>query len=61
FEILLPNDEFWKAVIGKKTLGEIREIAIKSCGMRTMLEDGLEKINRGITSVEEVAKEIHGY
>ena len=61
FEILLPNEEFWRAVIEKKPLGEIREVAIKSCGMKTMLEDALEKIKKGITTIEEVAKEIHGY
>jgi len=61
FEILLPNEEFWRAVIEKRPLGEIREVAIKSCGMKTMLDDALEKIKRGITTIEEVAKEIHGY
>lgn len=61
FEILLPNENIWKAVIEKRPLGEIREIAIKECGMRTLLDDGLEKINRGITSIEEVAREVHGY
>ncbi len=29
--------------------------------MKTLLDDGLEKINEGITSIEEVAREIHGY
>jgi type II secretory ATPase GspE/PulE/Tfp pilus assembly ATPase PilB-like protein len=29
--------------------------------MKTLLEDGLDKVKEGITSLEEVAKEIHGY
>lgn len=61
FEILTPNDVFWQAVIEKKPLGEIKKIAVKDCGMKTLLDDGLEKVNEGITSLEEVAKEIHGY
>jgi type II secretory ATPase GspE/PulE/Tfp pilus assembly ATPase PilB-like protein len=29
--------------------------------MKTLLDDGLQKINMGITTIEEVAKEVHGY
>jgi len=61
FEILTPRPAFWEAVISGRSLGEIREVAIKECGMRTLLQDGLEKINEGITSIEEVAREVHGY
>ena len=61
FEILVPNEAFWKAVGEGKSLSEIREIAIRECGMRTLLDDGLKKINEGITTIEEVAKEVHGY
>ncbi len=61
FEILVPKPPFWEAVISGRSLGEIREVAIKECGMRTLLQDGLEKINEGITSIEEVAREVHGY
>lgn len=61
FEILIPLEPFWDAIVAKRPLGEIRKIAIEECKMRTLLEDGLEKINAGITSMEEVAKEIHGY
>jgi type II secretory ATPase GspE/PulE/Tfp pilus assembly ATPase PilB-like protein len=61
FEILVPTELFWEAVIQGKTLGDIRKIAIEDCGMKTLLKDGLDKINEGITSIEEVAKEIHGY
>lgn len=61
FEILVPLEPFWRAVIEKRPLGEIRKVAIEECGMKTLLDDGLEKINEGITSIEEVAREIHGY
>lgn len=61
FEILIPTEPFWDAVVAGRTLGEIRKIAIEDCRMKTLLDDGLDKINEGITSIEEVAKEIHGY
>ncbi|MCM8761706.1 MAG: GspE/PulE family protein [Candidatus Omnitrophica bacterium] len=61
FEILVPAEPFWRAIIERRPLGEIRKVAIESCGMKTLLDDGLEKINEGITSIEEVAREIHGY
>lgn len=61
FEILIPNETLWRAVLENRPLGEIREIAVKECRMKTLVEDGVEKINLGITSVEEVMKEVHGY
>ncbi len=61
FEILIPNEKLWEAIYQKKPLGEIKEVCVKECRMKTMLEDGVEKINAGITTIEEVAKEVHGY
>ncbi|MCS7181314.1 MAG: hypothetical protein NZ891_08230, partial [bacterium] len=61
FEILVPNEKFWQAIYERRPLGEIREIAIKDCKMKTLLDDGLQKINLGITTIEEVAREVHGY
>ena len=61
FEILVPSEQLWRAVLENRPLGEIREIAVNECKMKTLVEDGIEKINLGITSVEEVMKEVHGY
>jgi len=61
FEILTPTESFWQSVIEKRPLGEIKRIAVEDCKMKTLLEDGLDKVKEGITSLEEVAKEIHGY
>lgn len=60
FEILLSTEGFWKLVLEKRPTGEIRKKAIED-GMKTLLDDGLEKIHSGITSIEEVSKEVHGY
>ncbi len=61
FEILRPTESFWDAINEKRTLGDIKKIAVQDCKMKTLLDDGLEKVKEGITSLEEVAKEIHGY
>ena len=60
FEVLLPTEGFWKLVLEKRPTGEIRKKAIED-GMNTLLNDGLEKIHGGITSIGEVSKEVHGY
>jgi len=61
YEVLLPNENFWRSVIAREPLGEIRKIAEEDCGMSTLLKDGRLKISKGITSIEEVAQEVHGY
>lgn len=60
FEILTPDEEFWSMVLARKTVGELRRHAIKH-GMRTMVTAGKDKILEGVTAIDEVAKEIHGY
>jgi len=60
FEILFPQEGLWELVFKKRPTGEIREKAIEE-GMKTLLDDGLEKIHQGVTSIEEVTKEVHGY
>ena len=55
FEVLLIDDEIRQAVINKKDAGIIRKIAHKN-GMKLMIEDGLEKVKEGITSIEEVIR-----
>ena len=61
FEILLPTEVFWEKVLAGGSLQEMREMAIKECHMKTLLDDGIDKIYQGLTSIEEVAKEVHGY
>jgi len=60
FEILIPTEELWSLVIARRPVGEIRKKAVEQ-GMHPMVLDGQEKILRGITSIEEVSREIHGY
>ncbi|HIE43492.1 MAG TPA: hypothetical protein EYP78_01675 [Candidatus Omnitrophica bacterium] len=60
FEILLVNEEVRKLILERATSSEIRSVAVKY-GMKTLRDDGLEKISRGITTVEEVVRETTGY
>ncbi|KKR21915.1 MAG: General secretory pathway protein E [Candidatus Moranbacteria bacterium GW2011_GWA2_39_41] len=53
FEVLVMDDEIKKAIMKNQEAGSIAELA-KSRGMRTMLEDGLEKVKIGLTTLDEV-------
>lgn len=55
FEVLIVDDEIRKAIIKKEDASTIKKIAIKS-GMTTMIEDGLEKVKQGITTIEEILR-----
>jgi len=55
FEILIVDDEIRQAIVDKKDAATIRKIAIAN-GMRTMAQDGLDKVKQGITTVEEVMR-----
>ena len=55
FEILVVDDEIKRAIIDKQDAATIRKMAQKK-GMKTMLEDGLEKTVRGETTIAEVLR-----
>ncbi len=57
FEILLLDDEIKKLIIEKRSSDEIWDAA-RSKGPKTMLEDGLIKVSKGITTIEEVFRVI---
>lgn len=55
FEVLLVDDKIREAIVSRKDASTIRDLAIKN-GMTTMLDDGLEKVKEGITTIEEVVR-----
>lgn len=55
FEVILVDEILKKAVTEQANVDEIRKIAIDS-GMSTMLEDGLQKVQQGKTTIEEVLR-----
>lgn len=55
FELLLMQEEIKNMVTARVSVNEMRKKAI-SLGMRTLFEDGIEKIKNGITTPEEVLR-----
>jgi general secretion pathway protein E len=53
FELLVIDDDIRKLILKKADEREIRETARKN-GMQTLLEDGLEKIRMGVTTLSEI-------
>jgi type IV pilus assembly protein PilB len=56
-EVLAADDDIRDAIMRRASASELRKIAIKN-GMTPMLEDGLEKVRRGDTTIEEVLRVI---
>ncbi len=57
-EVLEVNGKVRDAIMNRANASEIKEIAIKN-GMKTMLQDGVNKALAGVTSLEEVLRIIH--
>jgi len=55
FEVLIINDSIREAVVAKKTATDIKTLAVKA-GMTTMLDDGLNKVKNGLTTLEEIIR-----
>jgi type II secretory ATPase GspE/PulE/Tfp pilus assembly ATPase PilB-like protein len=55
FEILEMNDQLRSLAAGRASTDEIRKAAIKA-GMTPMLQDGLEKVSLGMTTIEEIIR-----
>jgi type II secretion system protein E len=55
FELLVITDEIRDLIMAKATSREIKEKAM-SLGMRTLREDGIQKVISGITTLDEVIR-----
>jgi type IV pilus assembly protein PilB len=55
FELLRINEELKKMVNDKNSADQIRKMALK-LGMKTLREDGVEKVRSGLTTPEEVLR-----
>jgi type II secretory ATPase GspE/PulE/Tfp pilus assembly ATPase PilB-like protein len=53
FEVMVMNMELRELAFKHRPLSEIRQAA-RLLGMRTLVEDGLIKVMRGMTTLEEV-------
>lgn len=55
FELLVVDDDIRKLILKSSDANEIRQLA-RQRGMRTLLEDGAQKIKEGITTLTEVLR-----
>ena len=55
FEVLEVSKNI-KKLVDEKADAELIESAARKEGMKTMLEDGLEKVDKGVTTIEEVIR-----
>ena len=55
YELVIMNDKLRELVIKETSLDDFRE-ACRGYGMQTLRESGLEALNIGLTTIEEVLK-----
>jgi type II secretion system protein E len=55
YEILVMNDEIRDLVLRRASINKIKERALKN-GMRTLFNNGMEKVEKGITTIREVLR-----
>ena len=55
FEVMVVDDEIRKAIVDKKDSDIIQKIAVKN-GMTTIFEDGINKMIKGLTTIDEVLR-----
>jgi len=53
YEILVPNQEIINLILAGASAGELKSAAIRN-GMDTLRVQGLEKVKKGLTSIEEI-------
>ena len=57
FEVLIMNDGIRQIITGDYRESEIFNLA-RASGMRTLLQDGLEKVKAGVTTLDEIVRVI---
>ena len=55
FELMELNEELRNSIMRNEDAGKLTAIARRG-GMRTLREDGWEKVRRGVTTAEEVTR-----
>lgn len=58
FELLVLNEPVKDAILAKKTSYEIRKISFETTGLVTLLEDGLIKVIKGLTTFDELRRHV---
>ncbi|MDI6716553.1 MAG: GspE/PulE family protein [Actinomycetota bacterium] len=55
YEVMVMSEGIERLLVEKASVDEIAELAVSE-GMKTLREDGLEKVRMGLTSIEELAR-----
>jgi type IV pilus assembly protein PilB len=55
FEVMAISEEIRSLIVRRATAGEIRRVAIEQ-GMRPLIDDGLDKVRAGETTLAEIAR-----
>jgi len=55
-EIVIPNEEIKSYIVNKAPTSTIKKLAREKYGMRTLREDGILKVLKGITTIDEVVR-----
>jgi len=55
FEIMVVSDTLREAVLKKAPVTSLKKLALES-GMRTLRQDGIDKVKQGLTTIEEVLR-----
>jgi len=58
FEFFRITDAIRELILREATVGEVRKKAIED-GMTTMFHDGLDKVERGVTTIEEILRVVN--
>ena len=58
FELFRVTEAIRELILREATVSEVRKKAIED-GMTTMFEDGLDKVERGVTTIEEVLRVVN--
>jgi type IV pilus assembly protein PilB len=56
FEILMPDEYLRSAILNRQSSHEIRNTSIEQSGLVTLLEDGIMKAAKGVTTLDEVLR-----
>jgi type IV pilus assembly protein PilB len=55
YEVMTVSEEIRKLALARASGPEIAEVAVRQ-GMRTLRDDGIEKVRQGLTSIAEVIR-----
>jgi len=55
YELMIPDEKIRNSIMSRASTDEIRKLA-RASGMTTLKEDGMRKIEEGVTTAEEVLR-----